>query len=145
MYLLQSIFFTSSYISSALFALKCAIGFSTLIAVCNWKLARYIISLFPVNDTIRRPICTLLAPSWVSSWAKTSSSPIKVLAMSSNSSINLLVKTFIFLRFNTAYALQTRCFFIIYDCYFCFFVCCFRNVITAVPSCRYHCMSTEQR
>ena len=84
-YLLQSIFFTSLYTSSALSALKCLIGFRMRIAVCSWKLARYIISLLPVNDTIRRPISTLFAPSCVSSCASTGSSPIKVLAMSSNS------------------------------------------------------------
>ena len=89
-YLLQSIFFTSSYMSSALRALKCAIGFRTRIAVCNWKFALYIISLSPVNDTILRPICTLFAPNCVSSLAKTCSKPMKVLAMSSNSCINVL-------------------------------------------------------
>src|SRR3712207_9479481 len=34
---------------------------------------------------MRRPICTLLAPSCVSSCARTGSSPMNVLAMSSNS------------------------------------------------------------
>ena len=52
-------------------------------AVCNWKLARYINSLLPVNDTIRLPIFTSLAPSWVSSFASTGSSPINVLAINS--------------------------------------------------------------
>ena len=37
-------------------------GFNMRIAVCRWKFARYIISLSPVNDTIRLPICTFPAP-----------------------------------------------------------------------------------
>ena len=128
MYLLQSIFLTSSYISSALLALKCAIGFSTLMAVCSWKLARYIVSLFPVNDTIRRPICTLLAPSWVSSCAKTSSNPIKVLAMSSNSSINLFVKTYICLLYLLIVDWQTRCYFLFMILLFLLF----QNILTVI-------------
>ena len=86
---LQSISFTLSYTSSALRALNFFIGLSILIAVCNWKLARYIISLLPVNDTIRRPISTLLAPMLVNSSASTGSNPMNVLAMSSNSSFIL--------------------------------------------------------
>ena len=83
-YSVQSIFLISSYTSSALLALKWRIGFRILIAVCNWKLARYIISLSPVNETIRLPISTSLAPIWVSSFASTGSSPINVLAINSN-------------------------------------------------------------
>ena len=85
MYWLQSIFLTSSYMSSAERALKWAIGFSILMAVCNWKFARYNISLLPVNDTIRLPVCMLFAPRSVSSFARTFSSPMKVLAIISNS------------------------------------------------------------
>ena len=84
-YSAQSMVCTSLYTSSAELALKWRIGFSMRIAVCNWKLARYIISLSPENETILLPICTLFAPSWVSSCAKTDSKPMNVLAMSSNS------------------------------------------------------------
>ncbi len=84
-YCVQSIPFTASYTSSADLAVKWLMGFNILMAVCSWKLARYIISLSPVNETMRRPICTLLAPNCVSSLAKTGSSPMNVLAISSNS------------------------------------------------------------
>ena len=39
-YFVQSIFFTPSYTSSGVRALKRAMGLSIFIAVCNWKLAR---------------------------------------------------------------------------------------------------------
>ena len=81
----QSIFLVSSYTSSAVVALKWRIGLSILMAVCSWKLARYMSSLLPLNDTIRLPICTSLAPSSVSSFAKTGSRPMNVLAINSNS------------------------------------------------------------
>ena len=49
--------------SEAVLALKCLIGLSMRMAVCNCMLALYIISLLPVKDTMRLPICTLFAPS----------------------------------------------------------------------------------
>jgi large subunit ribosomal protein L11 len=59
--------------------------FEIRIAVRKQKLARYIIALSPVKETIRRPISIFPAPNSVSSCASTSSSPWKVLAISSNS------------------------------------------------------------
>ena len=58
-------------------------------AVRRQKFALYIISLSPVKATMRLPTSILLAPSSVSSFASTSSSPWKVLAISSNSSFIL--------------------------------------------------------
>ena len=53
-YSVQSIFITSSYTSSAVLALKCLIGWSMRMAVCNCMLALYIISLLPTKEAMRR-------------------------------------------------------------------------------------------
>ena len=69
--------------------LKMFDGFQDADGSTQAEVCLYIISLSPVKATMRLPTSILLAPSSVSSFASTSSSPWKVLAISSNSSFIL--------------------------------------------------------